>query len=86
MSHFPPTTVKEWIQTLKRLGFKERRVGRGKHVYKFTHPVRHTSDSRIQRDFIIIPHNVYPVLSTHIVKGLVLFGFSVEEIEQAARG
>lgn len=67
-------------------GFEERRVGRGKHVNKYTHPTRHTTDNRIQRDFIIIPHKIFPVLSTHIVKGLVLFGFSVEEIEAAAKG
>jgi len=70
----------------QKLGFEERRVGRGKHVNKFTHPTRHTSDNRIQRDFIIIPHKIFPVLSTHIVKGLVLFGFSIKEIEAASKG
>ena len=49
---------KEWIRALNKLGFEERRVGRGKHVNKFTHPIRYTQDSRIQRDFIIIPHKV----------------------------
>lgn len=86
MSHFPPTNVREWIKTLERLGFTERRVGKGKHVNKFTHPTKHTLDNRIQRDFIIVPHKIFPVLSTHIVKGHMLFGFSVEEIEAVAKG
>lgn len=85
MAHYPPANVKEWIRALNKLGFEERRVGRGKHVNKFTHPIRYTQDSRIQRDFIIIPHKVYPVLSTHIVKGLMLFGFSLDEIRKACR-
>lgn len=86
MSRFPPSTTKQWIKTLKRLGFRERRVGRGKHVNKFKHPTRHTKDSRLQRDFIIIPHKMYPVLSGHLVKGLLLFGFTIEEIELASKG
>lgn len=85
MAHYPPNNAKEWVKALKKLGFEERRVGRGKHANKFTHPTKHTQDSRIQRDFIIIPHKVYPVLSTHIVKGLTLFGFSLEEIREACR-
>ncbi|MBU0619369.1 hypothetical protein KKD62_03990 [Patescibacteria group bacterium] len=80
---YPPANTKEWVKVLKRLGFEERRVGKGKHAYKFTHPKRKTSDYRIQRNFIIIPHKIYPVLSKRIVAEITFFGFTTREIEKA---
>jgi predicted RNA binding protein YcfA (HicA-like mRNA interferase family) len=82
---YPPRNEKEWIKALRRLGFEERRVGKGKHAHKFTHQFRHTKDHIIQPDFIIIPHRIYPVISSHIVKELTFFGFSLEEIRTACR-
>ena len=82
---FPPNNQKEWVKLLKRLGFEERRVGRGKHAFKFSHPTRKTKDYRIQPDFIIVPHIIYPAMSAHMVKELIFFGFSLEEIKEASR-
>lgn len=83
---FPPSNQKEWIKTLKRLGFERvRRTGRGKHAFKFKHPTRKTKDFRIQPDFIIIPHKIYPTLSQDIVKEVTFFGFTVEEIEKTCK-
>ncbi len=79
---FPPENYKEWIKVLYKLGFEEKRVGRGKHAYKFTHPSRKTQDFRIQRNFIIIPHKIYPTLSKTIVKQVMFFGFTLDEIKQ----
>lgn len=86
MGHFPPDRRKEWIKALEKLGFYEVfRIGKGKHAHKFKHPTKKTKDYRIQRNFIIIPHKIYPTLSRQIVKQLTFFGFSVEEIEKACQ-
>jgi predicted RNA binding protein YcfA (HicA-like mRNA interferase family) len=79
---YPPNNYKEWVKALKKLGFEERRVGKGKHAYKFKHPTKKTKDYRIQRNFIIIPHKIYPTLSKGIVKQVMFFGFSLEEIKK----
>lgn len=82
---FPPNNDKEWIRALRKLGFTENRVGRGKHAHKFTHPKRKTKDYRVQPNFIIIPHRIYPNLSAGIVKELHFFGFSLKEIKSACQ-
>jgi predicted RNA binding protein YcfA (HicA-like mRNA interferase family) len=41
---FPPNNQKEWVKLLKKLGFEERRVGKGKHAFKFCHPRRKTKE------------------------------------------
>jgi hypothetical protein len=82
MSHFPPESCKEWRKILKKLNFYEvKRIGLGKHAHKFKHTTRTTSDYRVQPDFIIIPHKVYPALSAKIVKEVMFFGFSLDEIK-----
>lgn len=70
---------------MNKLGFVERRVGRGKHAHKFVHRDRKTKDYKIQRNFIIIPHKIYPTLSAQIVKQVLMFGITLEEIKQACR-
>jgi len=45
---------------------------------------RKTKDYRIQPDFIIVPHVIYPAISAHIVKKLIFFGFSLEEVKAAS--
>jgi len=84
MSHFPPINEKEWIALLKKLGFEERRVGRGKHAHKFSHPTKHTKDYRIQPDFIIVPSKIYNSLSAKMIKEVIMFGFTLDEIQQAS--
>jgi len=80
---FPPNNSKEWKRTLKKLGFYEvERIGIGGHAHKFKHPTRKTKDYRIQPNFIIIPHRIYPTLSAAIVKEIMFFGFSLEEIKK----
>lgn len=82
---YPPRDYKEWIRLLEKLGWENRRVGKGKHAYKYSHPTRKTKDFRIQRNFIIIPKKVYPVLSNRLVKELTFFGYTIEEIQEACR-
>lgn len=83
MAHFPPTKEKEWKALLKKLGFVDTRVGAGKHAHKYCHPNRHTKDYRIQPDFIIVPSKIYPSLSSKMVKEIMMFGFTLEEIREA---
>lgn len=79
---FPPNNAKEWKKVLKKLGFYEvRRVGKGKHAHKFKHPNKKPKDFRIQPNFIIIPHKIYPTLSANIVKEVVFFGFDIKKVE-----
>jgi hypothetical protein len=82
---YPPKNYKEWLRTMKRLGWIDNRVGKGKHAYKFSHPTRKTKDWRIQRNFIIIPHKIYPVISKRIVQQLTFFNYTLEEIKEACK-
>ena len=77
--------LKNGKRVLRRLGFEERRVGRGKHAHKFSHSTRKTKDYRIQRNFIIIPHRIYPTISRAIVKQVMFFGFELEEVKEACQ-
>lgn len=83
MGSFPPDKSKHWKRVLRKLGFREMRVGKGKHAHKFSHPTRKTKDYRIQPNFIIIPSTMHKQLSAGIVKQVMMFGFSLEEIEDA---
>ena len=83
MSHFPPISQREWIAILKKLGFVDKRVGGGKHAHKYSHPSRHTLDFRVQPDFIVVPSKIYPSLSAKMVKEVIMFGFTLEEIKSA---
>jgi len=86
MGHFPPNNTKEWKKSLRKLGFFEvSRIGIGKHAHKFKHVSRKTSDYRIQRNFIIIPHKIYRTLSAKIVKEVMFFGFTLEEVKKACK-
>ncbi len=82
---FPPNNAKEWKRALRKLGFEERRVGKGKHAHKFSHTTRKTKDYRIQRNFIIIPHRIYPTISKTIVKQVMFFGFELKEVKEACK-
>lgn len=82
MGSYPPQKVQHWIRVLKKLGFEEvHRVGQGKHANKFAHPTKHTKDYKTQRNFIIIPHKIYPQMSDAIVKELSYFGITEEDIK-----
>lgn len=83
MGQFPPQKEQHWIRILKKLGFLEvLRVGKGKHAHKFSHPQRITKDHTKQPNFIIIPHKIYPILAKEIVKELMYFGFTEDDIKK----
>lgn len=84
MGHYPPKNQQEWKKLVKKLGFVDKRVGGGKHAHKYTHPTRHSKDYRIQPDFIIVPTKIYPSLSAKMIKELIFFDYSIDEIEKAA--
>lgn len=83
MGSFPPNTQKHWCRVLKKLGFLENnRVGTGGHAKKFFHPNKHSSDYRVQPDFIIIQSKMYKQMSQKIVKELKFFGYTREDIQK----
>lgn len=83
MGSFPPQNQKHWCKVLKKLGFLEnKRVGIGGHAKKFYHPEKHSTDFKVQPDFIIIQSNMYRQMSQKIVKELTYWGYTKKDIEE----
>jgi len=67
---------------LTKLGFLEaKRIGIGGHAHKFKHPTRETSDPKYKS--ITIPSKIHKDLSKQMVKEVMKFGFTKEEIKNA---
>jgi hypothetical protein len=85
MGSYPPQNQKQWCKILKKLGFIENnRVGIGGHAKKFYHPERHSSDFRVQPDFIIVQNKMYKQMSQKIIKELSYFDFTPKEIKESS--
>ena len=79
-SHFPGNQ-RELMLFLEKLGFRQKkRIGKGRHQYKYFHPERvFMCDDR--KNFIIVPHYIYKQMVLKIIKRLVCWGFSEEELK-----
>lgn len=82
--HYPPDKPKDLEKCLIRLGFeKNRRVGIGKHVATYGHPTKKPANSP-QRPFITIPSKIDdPNFAKSIVKQIMAFGFTENEVKSA---
>ena len=83
MSNYPPNKPKDLIKCLKRLGFeKKNRVGIGKHIATYTHPVKLPTHG--QRPYITIPNHIDdPDFAKEIVKQIKAFGFTENQVKVA---
>jgi hypothetical protein len=64
----------------KKLG-----TGRGKHPEKYFHPTRHNTQQG-DRPFILITHEYFDAKGQSLMKKLLNWGFTKEELELACQG
>jgi len=71
-----PRNKKQCFKLLKNLGFEQvKRIGKGSHQYKYTHPTLEMNCQN-ERPFIIIPYKYYNLLGKKLVKKLICYSFS----------
>jgi hypothetical protein len=81
-----PHSNAECEALLTTLGFRRKiGIGRGKHPIKYEHPTRLHIGSG-DKPFVLITHNFFEQIGKRLMKKLLNWGFTQDEIEQACRG
>ena len=80
-----PRSNAECAALLKARGFKKKfGSGRGNHPEKYMHPKRR-NQSLNDKPFILITHEYFDANGKRIVKKLINWGFTKEEIQDACK-
>jgi|GEM_PF-1446986 len=84
-SIYPHSNV-ECVALLLALGFKKKRgIGRSKHPQKYVHPTRRNQNLE-DKPFILITHQYFDANGQRLMKKLLNWGFTKEELEQCCKG
>jgi len=75
-----PHSNDECIKLLKELGFKKKLgTGRGKHPEKYIHPTKRNQNLN-DKPFVLISHEYFDEKGKRLVKKLINWGFTKEEV------
>lgn len=78
-----PHSNEECVALLLALGFRKKKgIGRSKHPEKYTHKTRRNQNLN-DKPFILITHQYYDANGQRLMKKLLNWGFTKDEIEEA---